>query len=71
MATENVMFRALITQKNTDGSIRTVNGVPQIGGVVEDRLGEKLGYIYEDSKYDKNMNRKPEYFVYNWYREDK
>ena len=61
------IFRALITQNNPDGSIKEINGIKQIGGVVEDKLGEVLGYVYDESKYNKTMERKPENFVYNWY----
>jgi hypothetical protein len=68
---EKVMFRALITQKNPDGSIKEVNGVKQVGGVIEDRLGEALGYVFDESKYDRDYKRKPEHFVHNWYSSPK
>jgi hypothetical protein len=61
------MFRALITQTNEDGSVKEINGIKLIGGVVQDRLGEVLGHVFDESKYDENMERKPENFVYNWY----
>lgn len=64
------IFRALITQINPDGSIKEVNGVEQIGGVVLDKLGEGLGYVFDESKYNNNMIRKPEHFVHNWYSEE-
>lgn len=66
---DKTMIRVLITQKNENGTIKEVNGVKQIGGVVEDNIGEVLGYVFDDSKYDKEMNRKPEHYVYNWYRQ--
>lgn len=64
------MFRALITQTNTDGSVKEINGVKLEGGVVIDNIGEILGYVYQDEKYDKEYNRKPETMVQNWYVED-
>jgi hypothetical protein len=64
---EKAMLRVLITQKNEDGSVKVVNGVEQHGGVVYDRLGEALGYVYDESKYDRNYKRKPEHFVKDWY----
>jgi hypothetical protein len=66
---ERTIFRVLITQKNEDGSIKKANGIPFIGGVVKDELGKHLGYVFDESKYDVNMNRKPEHFVHNWYNE--
>lgn len=68
---EKVMFRVLITQNNPDGSIKEINGIKQIGGVVEDRLGEALGYVFDESKYDNRYERKPEHYVYNWYSSPK
>lgn len=64
---EKTMFRVLITQTNADGSLKGINGVEHVGGVIYDRLGESLGYIYDESKYDKSYKRKKEYYVYNWY----
>jgi hypothetical protein len=61
------MFRALITQTNEDGSIKEINGIKLIGGVIQDRIGKALGYVYQEDKYNDNMERKPENFVYNWY----
>lgn len=82
MATKDkVIFRALITQTNPNGSIKTKNikneegeivreNVPMIGGVVQDNLGEALGYVFDESKYDNNYVRKPETMVYNWYTKE-
>lgn len=65
------MLRVLITQKNEDGSIKTKNGKQQLGGVIYDRMGDALGYVFEERKYDyKTMERKPEFFVENWYNGD-
>lgn len=61
------IFRCLITQTNDNGTIKEVNGVKQIGGVVLDKIGEGLGYVFDESKYDKDMNRKKEHYVHNWY----
>lgn len=62
------ILRVLITQKNPDGSVKTVNGVKQEGGVILDRLGESLGYVYDESKYEyATMERKPEHYGKNWY----
>jgi hypothetical protein len=68
---EKTMFRVLITQFNPDGSIKEVNGVKQIGGVVFDRIGEALGHVYDESKYDASYNRKKENYVEDWYRSEK
>lgn len=41
--------------------------LPKIGGVIEDRIYEKLGYVFNPSKYDEKMNRKQEHFIpYNY-----
>jgi hypothetical protein len=64
---EKAMLRVLITQKNEDGSVKVVNGVEQHGGVVYDRLGEALGYVYDESKYDRGYKRKKEHYVKDWY----
>ena len=45
------MLRVLITQKNEDGSIKTKNGKQQLGGVIYDRMGDALGYVFEERKY--------------------
>jgi hypothetical protein len=65
---EKTMLRVLITQIDpTTGKVKEINGVKQEGGVIYDRLGEALGHVYEQSKYDSNYNRKPEHYVNNWY----
>jgi hypothetical protein len=76
MTTEKkVMFRVLIDQNEYDrdgnktGRIRRYkkNGVEleMKGGVVEDKLGETLGYIFDQSKYHDNMERKQEHYIEN------
>jgi hypothetical protein len=77
MAETNTMFRVLITQYKRDdkGDVTTeiasrkFNGVERqlVGGVVQDDLGEKMGYVYDQSKYDKDFKRKPEHLAFNWY----
>jgi len=60
------LIRVLLDQKNPDGSLKTKklsNGVKveMVGGVVEDNIGNILGYVYDESKYiDNNYVRKPE-----------
>lgn len=77
MAENKVMLRVLIDQNEYDrdgnktGRIRRYkkNGVEyeMKGGVVEDRLGERLGYVFDQSKYNNEMERKPEHYVeHNW-----
>lgn len=79
MATKNdSMFRVLITQYKRDEKGNTTNEIASrkfadgverelIGGVVQDDMGERMGYVYDQSKYDKDFKRKPETMVYNWY----
>lgn len=72
MDESKTMIRVLITQTNDDGSVKVLkdkegNLIPLVGGVIFDRLGEALGHVYQEDKYDKNLNRKPEHYVHNWY----
>lgn len=77
MTKDNAIFRVLIDQyKKDENGIRIeeiatkkFNGVERElrGGVILDKLGEKLGYIYNHDKYDADYNRKPENYVFDWY----
>lgn len=78
---DKTIFRVLITQINPDGSIKTKNikneegeiireNVPMIGGVVKDNLGKALGYVFDQSRYDNDLNRNPKDLVYDWYRKE-
>jgi hypothetical protein len=39
---------------------------PKIGGIVEDNIMKVLGFVYDESKYDSNGQRKKENMIYEW-----
>jgi len=70
-----VMLRVRMDSRDEHGNIRkmkiTENGkqkeIEMVGGVVEDNIGEILGYVYNEDLYDRNMKRKKEHYIpYNW-----
>jgi hypothetical protein len=76
-AEDKTILRVLVDQNEYDrdgnktGRLRRIKvdgkEIPMKGGVIKDRVGEALGYVFHNEKYDENMERKPEHYIeYDW-----